>query len=643
MFFLAFAGSIRVFTLFLNLINSEIFLIPAIILLTIIFAFFQRKDKEKHPLSNGYTEQSETVELNNGLPLSRGNVACDKGVKIPLGSAVSPFKKGEQNRYKSGFLGKASKWRIKHFLRNLLRWIIANILAILVISWHLYHKNPEYFQQFIGTKNYEYTTPERKIFNDFVRISDTQKYHRYYVETQDWKTYALNSEKDYHIWDILYLSANQKDLDFSNIFSLSGNAVFTKEFWNYDFNYDKWLFMKWVDGSMYEKVSIKADCEEKDWILDCSKSTMEWKSPHFEPLGKIDRIRARMQNTVISIFWENKYSWLLLGLFIGDKSMIPSDNYNTFVDSWLVHIIAVSGGNIAMVLILLSFLLSFLPFYVRNAFLIVWIIFYAMICGSDASVFRAAVMWSLTLFALFWWREISIRRAMMYAFMAILIFNPFSLWYDIGFILSFGAIVWIVLFQKFSQNLVEKSKEKKKWNKKEKSDFFDCKFWKEYLIPTIWASLWTAPILIFFMNWVNLVGIFLNVIIVPIIPIVTIYGFISLILSLIIKRTIRIRPEKLLMDIIYGLSQFWAKYAIFLQSGDIWKKYVLVVLFIWLWIFSYWKIYWKYKCVISNESEKSSKHKENNTPMDSSAKASEWQDKEKKNQIFDEIIDETEL
>ena len=33
---------------------------------------------------------------NNGLPLSRGNVACDKGVKIPLGSAVSPFKKGEQ-------------------------------------------------------------------------------------------------------------------------------------------------------------------------------------------------------------------------------------------------------------------------------------------------------------------------------------------------------------------------------------------------------------------------------------------------------------------------------------------------------------------------------------------------------------------
>jgi len=592
MFFLAFTGSIRIFTLYLNLLNSEIFLIPTIILLAIVFAFFQHK-------VSSWANTKDPVNVN----------------ETPMDSSA-----------------KASEWRIRHFLKNLLRWIIANILAIIVISWHLYHKNPEHFQQFIWIKNIEYTTPERKIFNDFVRISDTQKYHRYYVETEDWKTYALNSEKDYHIWDILFLSASQKDLDFSNIFSLSWNAIFTKEFWNYDFNYDKWLFMKWVDGSMYEKFSIKSHCDE-----DCSKFTMKWKFPQFEPLGKIDKIRARMQNTVISIFWENKYSWLLLGLFIGDKSMIPSDNYNTFVDSWLVHIIAVSGGNIAMVLILLSFLLWFLPFYVRNGFLIVWIIFYAMICGSDASVFRAAVMWSLTLIALFRGREISIRRSMTYAFMAILIFNPFSLWYDIWFILSFGAIVWIVLFQKFSQNLVEKRKEKKKWKKKEKSDFFDCKFWKEYLVPTIWASLWTAPILIFFMNWVNLVGILLNVIIVPIIPIVTIYGFISLILSLIIKRSIRIRPEKLLMNIIYGLSQFWAKYAIFLQSEDVWKKYVLVVLFIWLWIFAYWKIY------VKKSSRTEAKDPGNMTPMDSSTKASEWQDKEKKNQIFDEILDETEM
>ena len=92
MFFLAFAGSIRIFTLFLNLWNSEVFLIPAVILLAIIFAFFQWRNKKRPPFDKGSAEQSEAVGLNECLPLSRGNVACDKGVKIPLGYAVSPFK-----------------------------------------------------------------------------------------------------------------------------------------------------------------------------------------------------------------------------------------------------------------------------------------------------------------------------------------------------------------------------------------------------------------------------------------------------------------------------------------------------------------------------------------------------------------------
>ena len=151
MFFLVFAGSIRIFTLFLNLANSEIFLIPAIILLAIIFAFFTTPQPSAAPLTGSKKSKNQKISS----LLGEG----DHEVVERL------FKK---------------QW-LKPFLKNLLRWIIANILAILVISWHLYHRNSEYFEQFIWIKNIEYTTPERKVFNDFVRISDTQKYHRYYV------------------------------------------------------------------------------------------------------------------------------------------------------------------------------------------------------------------------------------------------------------------------------------------------------------------------------------------------------------------------------------------------------------------------------------------------------------------------------
>ena len=165
MFFFAFASSIRVFTLFLNLLDSEIIVIPFIIFCAIIFCFIKKQN-------------------------------------------------------------------LKHFLKYLLIWLLWYILAIWVVFFHLNLKNPDYAQQFIWIKNTGYTTPERNVFNDFVRISDTQKYHKYYVETQEWKTYLLNSEKDYHIWDILYLSATEKDLDFSNIFSSTGNTIFSNEFWN---------------------------------------------------------------------------------------------------------------------------------------------------------------------------------------------------------------------------------------------------------------------------------------------------------------------------------------------------------------------------------------------------------------------------
>jgi competence protein ComEC len=195
-----------------------------------------------------------------------------------------------------------------------------------------------------------------------------------------------------------------------------------------------------------------------------------------------------MQSYVEKMFGENQYAGLLLGLLIGDKSLIPSEEYTTFTNSGLVHIIAVSGGNIAMVVILLSFLLKWVPLYVRNGLILLMIIFYAMICGGDSSVVRATIMGCLTLIALFRGREVSIWRSMKYALVGILLFSPFSLVYDVGLLLSFSAIIGIVLFQKLCEqrrdgSLNRPNNEKSK--QKEKSDFFQSKFWKEYLTPTI--------------------------------------------------------------------------------------------------------------------------------------------------------------
>ena len=89
------------------------------------------------------------------------------------------------------------------------------------------------------------------------------------------------------------------------------------------------------------------------------------------------------------------------------------------------------------------------------------------------------------------------------------------------------------------------------------------------------------------MNGVNLVGIVLNVIIVPMVPIITIYGFASLFLYAIVQRGGRIRVEVLLMKVVYALSTFGAQYAIFLQAKHVVAKYALAVLFVGLAIRAY--------------------------------------------------------
>jgi competence protein ComEC len=138
-----------------------------------------------------------------------------------------------------------------------------------------------------------------------------------------------------------------------------------------------------------------------------------------------------------------------------------------------------------MVVILLSFLLKWVPLYVRNGLILLMIIFYAMICGGDSSVVRATIMGCLTLIALFWGREVSIWRAMQYAFVLILLFNPFALVYDVGLLLSFSAIIGIVLFQKITEHGVASPNELDQKKKEKKSGFLQSKFWKEYLTPTI--------------------------------------------------------------------------------------------------------------------------------------------------------------
>ena len=92
------------------------------------------------------------------------------------------------------------------------------------------------------------------------------------------------------------------------------------------------------------------------------------------------------------IFGTDKEAGLLRGLLLGERSQIPKTTYQNFIDSGLVHIVAVSGGNMIMLVLLLHALLFFIPYYGRLGIIFCALVFYALLCGLDSSVLRALLM-----------------------------------------------------------------------------------------------------------------------------------------------------------------------------------------------------------------------------------------------------------
>lgn len=157
-------------------------------------------------------------------------------------------------------------------------------------------------------------------------------------------------------------------------------------------------------------------------------------------------MRYSLQQYILSYIEDPGYRSLLLWSTLWDASQFSKETYQQFVDAGLVHLLVVSGGNIALLLGVLNVLLIWMPIRWRWVLCICFVSLYTYICGADSSILRAAVMSLITLFAILWGRTINVRRLLGYASIVLLIINPYFLVYDLWFLLSFWSVVGICLW-----------------------------------------------------------------------------------------------------------------------------------------------------------------------------------------------------
>lgn len=213
---------------------------------------------------------------------------------------------------------------------------------------------------------------------------------------------------------------------------------------------------------------------------------------------------------------------LLLGILIGDKDSLQEEYIEYFRKSSLTHILCVSGGNINYIIMGATYILNKINLRkkYKEIITIIILIFFLFLVGLSPSVIRAVFMASLLLISKIFYRKIDSINSICISILFLLLINPYYL-QDIGMALSYGGTIGIIVFSKNIRYLLDKWIPDKKF----------LKIIKDALSVCIAAQILILPITVFYFNQINILFFVANVLVVPILGLITILGFFTLILS----------------------------------------------------------------------------------------------------------------
>ncbi|MDP3991216.1 MAG: ComEC/Rec2 family competence protein, partial [Candidatus Nealsonbacteria bacterium] len=206
-------------------------------------------------------------------------------------------------------------------------------------------------------------------------------------------------------------------------------------------------------------------------------------------------------------------SSILGAVILGDKSRLSEELKRKLNMAGVRHITAISGMHITILSILLMQALIGLGLWKKQAFYLTlaFLILFIVMVGLPASAVRAGLMGGTFLLAKYLGRSSSGFRPIIFAGTTMLAINPLLLKLDVGFQLSFLAVLGIIYLSTIFQNLFKKV-----------PNIFQL---RNILAMTFSAQVFTLPILIYNFGYVSIVAPITNILIIPLLPYIMILGF----------------------------------------------------------------------------------------------------------------------
>lgn len=219
----------------------------------------------------------------------------------------------------------------------------------------------------------------------------------------------------------------------------------------------------------------------------------------------------------INKLYPEPHASFMAGLLTGSRKGIPNDLMEQFRITGLTHIIAISGYNISIIIVIIQSMLFWMSPKLRYGSAVTCIIGFTVFVGASAAVVRAAIMGILGLTALHVGRKTTALLSVLWTALFMVAWNPKILWYDAGFQLSFLAVIGLIeispILEKYMKHVPQ------------------TLAIRESLTMTIAAQIAATPFIISMFGTLSLIAPLANIIVAPALPIAMLLGAIGTLVS----------------------------------------------------------------------------------------------------------------
>ncbi|PCH76209.1 MAG: competence protein [Flavobacteriaceae bacterium] len=210
-------------------------------------------------------------------------------------------------------------------------------------------------------------------------------------------------------------------------------------------------------------------------------------------------------------------------LLLGKRQFLSKDIIKTFSASGAIHILAISGLHIGVLLLLLRFMFQFLHRWkygkLLSSFCIVILLWsFAFLAGMSASVVRAVTMFTALQIGMSFNKRHIILNSIFMSMLVLLIASPNFL-FDIGFQLSYSAVLSIVLLRPVLSDL---------WQ----PESFAVRYGWDLVTVSMAAQLGVLPLSLYYFHQFPILFLISNLCIIPMLSLLLFTGVFTIVLTL---------------------------------------------------------------------------------------------------------------